>query len=46
MLVAVLVLLTVTVLTRLVVVVRTDRAVTPPRSHAHELDGAGRRLVW
>ena len=32
------------VLTRLAVVVRRDRALTPPRSHTHELDPWGDRF--
>jgi hypothetical protein len=35
----------VAVVAHLIAVVRDDRPVTPPRSHAHELDRHSRRLL-
>lgn len=43
MFIAVLIAVAITLVARLVTVVRSDRSPTPPRSHTHELDPA--RLV-
>jgi hypothetical protein len=44
-LVPVLVLVAVALVARLVAVVRTDRPLTTPRSHTHELDPRSARLL-
>ena len=40
----VLIVIAVAVATRLVIMVRTDRPLSPPRSHTHELDQHSARL--